>query len=124
MFLPDFTTSAKSIFTMIGYIMKNRQIAMGIDTTGASFTWIAKPSSVVATSGANLPSSTPAAMHRSTQSVRKRSKKPSPFASSAVRVSDSTRDSPIQVLDAITVTQEQGKSKPPASSGSGGSTAA
>jgi hypothetical protein len=27
-----FNTSAKSIFTIIGYIMKNRQTAMGMDT--------------------------------------------------------------------------------------------
>ena len=32
---PARTTSAKSIFTMIGYIMKNRAMAIGIDTTGA-----------------------------------------------------------------------------------------
>ena len=34
-FFPAFNTSAKSIFTMMGYIMKNRQTAMGIETTGA-----------------------------------------------------------------------------------------
>jgi len=32
--LPALRTSAKSILTMMGYIMKNRQIAIGIDTTG------------------------------------------------------------------------------------------
>ena len=36
--LPAFITSAKSILTMMGYIMKNRQIAMGMETTGASLT--------------------------------------------------------------------------------------
>ena len=35
-FFPERITSAKSIFTMMGYIMKNRQTAMGIETTGAS----------------------------------------------------------------------------------------
>jgi len=35
-FRPALSTSAKSIFTMIGYIMKNRHTAIGIDTTGAS----------------------------------------------------------------------------------------
>jgi len=33
---PAFTTSPKSIFTIIGYIIKNKQIAIGIETTGAS----------------------------------------------------------------------------------------
>jgi Flp pilus assembly pilin Flp len=28
----DFNTWTKSIFTMMGYIMKNKQIAIGIDT--------------------------------------------------------------------------------------------
>ncbi len=35
-FFPALMTSPKSIFTMIGYIMKKRQIAIGMDTTGAS----------------------------------------------------------------------------------------
>jgi hypothetical protein len=35
-FLPALSTSAKSIFTIIGYIIKNRQRAIGIDMTGAS----------------------------------------------------------------------------------------
>jgi hypothetical protein len=35
-FFPALTTSPKSIFTMMGYIMKKRQIAMGMETTGAS----------------------------------------------------------------------------------------
>jgi hypothetical protein len=34
--LPAFMASPKSIFTIIGYIMKKRHIAMGIDMTGAS----------------------------------------------------------------------------------------
>ena len=33
---PALMTSAKSIFTMMGYIMKKRQTAMGMETTGAS----------------------------------------------------------------------------------------
>ena len=33
--LPALTTLAKSIFTMMGYIMKNRHKAMGTETTGA-----------------------------------------------------------------------------------------
>ncbi len=37
-FFPALRTSAKSIFTMIGYIMKKRHTAMGIETTGASAT--------------------------------------------------------------------------------------
>ena len=36
--LPAFMTSVKSILTMMGYIMKKRQTAMGSDTTGASLT--------------------------------------------------------------------------------------
>jgi len=36
--LPALITDAKSILTMMGYIMKNRHMAMGTDTTGASFT--------------------------------------------------------------------------------------
>ena len=36
--LPALTTSPKSILTMMGYIMKNRQMAMGMDTTGAPLT--------------------------------------------------------------------------------------
>jgi len=35
-FCPAFRTSAKSIFTMMGYIMKKRQTAIGIEITGAS----------------------------------------------------------------------------------------
>ena len=36
--LPALMTSPKSIFTIMGYIMKNRQMAMGMDTTGAPLT--------------------------------------------------------------------------------------
>ena len=36
--LPALMTEAKSIFTMMGYIMKNRQMAMGMETTGAPLT--------------------------------------------------------------------------------------
>ena len=36
--LPALMTSAKSILTMMGYIMKNRQTAIGMDTTGAPLT--------------------------------------------------------------------------------------
>ena len=68
--LPAFTTEAKSILTMIGYIMQNRQMAIGIDTTGAPLTLIARPSSVFANCGAILPSTMPATMHSATQTVR------------------------------------------------------
>jgi len=36
MFFPAFRTSAKSIFTMMGYIMKKRAMAMGMEMIGAS----------------------------------------------------------------------------------------
>jgi hypothetical protein len=36
--LPALITSPKSIFTMMGYIMKKRQTAMGMETTGAPLT--------------------------------------------------------------------------------------
>ena len=36
--LPALMTEAKSILTMMGYIMKNRQTAIGMDTTGAPLT--------------------------------------------------------------------------------------
>ena len=68
--LPALMTEAKSIFTMIGYIMKNRQIAMGMETTGASLTERAIPSSVRAKPGAALPSRMPATMQSPTQTVR------------------------------------------------------
>ena len=35
---PAFSTSPKSIFTMMGYIMKNKHRAIGIEITGASST--------------------------------------------------------------------------------------
>ncbi len=43
-FFPALRTSAKSIFTMMGYIMKKRHTAMGMETTGASSTYMASPS--------------------------------------------------------------------------------
>ena len=51
-FFPVLMTLAKSIFTIMGYIIKNRQMAMGIDTTGAPLTLILIPSSVFANPGA------------------------------------------------------------------------
>ena len=71
---PALTTSAKSILTMMGYIMKKRQMAIGIDTTGAPFTDIAIPSRERATPGAILPRSIPATMQRPTHTVRYLSK--------------------------------------------------
>jgi hypothetical protein len=67
---PAFTTSWKSIFTMIGYIMKNRHTAIGIDTTGASFMVIAIASRLLAKSGAISPSRMPNTMHSPTHTVR------------------------------------------------------
>jgi hypothetical protein len=55
---------------MMGTIMKNRQIAMGMETTGAPFTEMARPSRVFARLGAALPSRMPPAMHSATQTVR------------------------------------------------------
>jgi hypothetical protein len=55
---------------MIGYIMKKRQMAMGIETTGASFTDIANPSRNRATPGANRPSNIPTAIHKITHIVK------------------------------------------------------
>ena len=68
--LPAFSTSAKSIFTMMGYIMKKRQMAMGMETTGAPFTKMDRPSRYLATPGASLPSTMPTPMQSSTQTVR------------------------------------------------------
>ncbi len=79
--LPALRTSAKSIFTMIGYIMKKRQTAIGIETTGAPRTVIDSPSRYEATVGAILPSTIPAAIQSATHAVRYFSKKPSPFGS-------------------------------------------
>lgn len=59
------TTSAKSIFTMIGYIIKKRQIAIGIDTL-----YIESESNLSATSGAVLPKAMPAQMQSKTHSVK------------------------------------------------------
>ena len=67
---PARMTAAKSIFTMMGYIMKNRQMAMGMETTGAPLTLIERPSRYFATFGASLPSRMPPAMHSATQTVR------------------------------------------------------
>jgi len=59
------TTSEKSIFTIIGYIIKNRQIAMGMDIL-----YIERESNFIATSGAIFPKKMPAPMQSKTQSVR------------------------------------------------------
>jgi len=72
--LPALITSLKSILTMMGYIMKNKQTAMGIDTTGAPLTKMDRPSRYWATPGATLPSRIPAIMHSTTHRERKRSK--------------------------------------------------
>ena len=55
---------------MMGYIMKNRQTAIGIDTTGAPLTEIAMPSRVRARLGASFPRAIPATMHSATHTVR------------------------------------------------------
>mgnify|MGYP006293373393 CR=1 FL=1 len=68
--LPALTTSAKSILTMMGYIMKNRQTAIGIETTGAPFTEIAIPSSAFARPGASFPMMIPHTMQSPTHTVR------------------------------------------------------
>jgi len=67
---PALITSAKSILTIIGYIIKNRHIAIGIDTTGAPLTDIAMLSRAFASSGAIFPSSIPAMIHNPTHTVR------------------------------------------------------
>ena len=67
---PAARTSAKSIFTMMGYIMKNRQIAIGIEITGTPSTNTDIPSSHLARLGASLPMAMPATMHSPTQRVR------------------------------------------------------
>ncbi|MBA7673249.1 hypothetical protein ES703_81441 [subsurface metagenome] len=59
------TTWAKSIFTMMGYIMKNRHTAMGIDTR-----YMESESSFTAISGAILPKAMPAPMQTRTQRVK------------------------------------------------------
>jgi hypothetical protein len=68
--LPARMTEAKSIFTMMGYIIKNRQMAMGMDTTGAPLTKMDMPSRVFAKPGAALPSKMPPTMHSPTHTVR------------------------------------------------------
>lgn len=72
--LPAVTTRAKSILTIIGYIIKNRQTAIGIETTGAPSMRNVILSSAFAASGAILPSTMPPTIHSSTQTVRYRSK--------------------------------------------------
>ena len=72
--LPALTISPKSILTMMGYIMKNKQMAMGMDTTGAPLTKMASPSRYWATPGAIFPSKMPATMHSTTHRDRNRSK--------------------------------------------------
>ncbi len=59
--------------------MKNRQTAMGIDTTGAPLTEIAIPSKARVTLGATLPMITPAVMQSITHAVRYFSKKQRPL---------------------------------------------
>jgi hypothetical protein len=71
---PALTTLAKSILTIMGYIMKNRQMAIGIETTGAPFTFMDMESSLEANPGAIFPSKIPPRMHNATQTVRYRSK--------------------------------------------------
>ena len=77
-FLPALSTSAKSIFTMMGNIMKKRQTAMGTETTGAPPTETAMPSRLLANPGAAFPRRMPPTMERTTQRVRYRSKNPRP----------------------------------------------
>ena len=82
-FFPALITSAKSILTMIGYIIKKRQIAMGIEMTGAPLIVIAIPSNVVAAPGATLPNKIPIIMHSTTHTERNFSKKLIPLPSSS-----------------------------------------
>ena len=65
-----FNTSAKSTLTMIGYIIKNRHIAIGMDTR-----YIESESSLNARSGIASPRPIPAPIQITTQSVRYFSKK-------------------------------------------------
>ncbi len=55
---------------MMGYIMKKRQMAMGIETTGAPFTKMESPSRNRAAPGATRPSPMPARMQSATHAVR------------------------------------------------------
>jgi phage-related minor tail protein len=73
------TTAEKSIFTMIGYIMKKRQIAMGMETLK-----IERASSLMAICGAILPSRIPIAIQIITHAVRYFSKMDSFFVAMIV----------------------------------------
>lgn len=64
---------------MMGYIIKKRQIAIGIEITGASPMYMDRLSRYVATSGAYRPRSIPRAIQINTQTVRYFSKKPRPL---------------------------------------------
>ena len=68
----DFITCVKSIFTMIGYIIKNKQMAIGIETW-----YMEKSFRAIAKSGAFFPIKIPAKIQSSTQIVRYCSKKDS-----------------------------------------------
>ena len=70
----------KSILTMMGYIMKKRQIAMGIETTGAPFTVSAILLRDSAKLGARLPRATPMTIQSPTHRLSHRSKPPNPWA--------------------------------------------
>jgi len=72
---------------MMGYIMKKRQTAMGIETTGASPTYMANPSRNIAKPGAILPSIIPPIMLSKTHTVRYFSNKLSPLDSFVMHVS-------------------------------------
>jgi hypothetical protein len=65
---------------MIGYIIKKRHTAIGMDTIGASPTEIAILSRYLATPGAIFPRRIPASIHKSTHSVRYFSKKVIPLS--------------------------------------------
>jgi hypothetical protein len=71
-----FSTSAKSILTIIGYIIKNRHTAIGMDTL-----YIERESSLKARSGIIYPMPIPAPIQSITQSVRYFSKKDNFFIS-------------------------------------------
>jgi len=58
--------------------MKKRQTAIGIETTGALPTYIARLSRYIASAGANLPKMMPPAIHNSTQIVKYLSKRLKP----------------------------------------------
>ncbi len=71
-----FNTSAKSILTMIGYIIKNKHMAIGMDTR-----YIEREFSLKASSGIASPMPIPAPIQSITQSVRYFSKKDNFFTS-------------------------------------------